>query len=58
MAENDLEGIFNNTLLLAKLGNEKSSIIFEQLRGRFSDNPAIMTAVNQYEEQWKQALKK
>lgn len=56
MAENDIEGIFNNVLLIALLKDARGMEIFEPLKIKFKDDANAMVAVDQYENQLKQAL--
>jgi aminopeptidase N len=58
MSENDLEGIFNNTLLIATLGNPHGQEIFEQLKAKYKDDANTMVAVEQYEMQFREIMKK
>jgi hypothetical protein len=57
MAENDLEGIFNNTLLIATLGDARGQEIFDALKVKYKDDLSILQAVEQYEMQLKEVLK-
>ncbi len=58
MAEDDISGIFNNVLLIAKLADPRGAEIFGPLKTKFKDDANAMVAVNQYETQFKEALKK
>jgi aminopeptidase N len=58
MAEDDVSGIFNNLLLIAKLADPRGKEVFEPLRTKFKDDVNAMSAVNQYETQFVEALKK
>lgn len=57
MAENDIEGIFNNVLLIALLKDARGMEIFESLKTKFKDDANAMVAVEQYENQLKEGLK-
>jgi hypothetical protein len=58
MDENDLEGIFNNVLLITILADPRGQEVFEQLKAKFKDDARMMEAVSQYETQFKDTLKK
>ena len=58
MDENDLSGIFNNTLLITKLADPRGQEAFELLKAKFKDDAYIMTTINAYETQFNEALKK
>jgi aminopeptidase N len=58
MDENDLSGIFNNILLITKLADPRGQEAFELLKAKFKDDANAMTAVNMYEAQFNEALKK
>lgn len=58
MNENDLNGIFNNILLITKLADPRGQEAFELLKAKFKDDANTMTAVNAYETQFNEALKK
>ncbi|HEV7395741.1 MAG TPA: M1 family aminopeptidase [Pyrinomonadaceae bacterium] len=57
LAGNDLSGIFNNVLLIAKLADPRGVEIFEPLRTKFKDDANAMNAVSQYETQFNEAVK-
>jgi aminopeptidase N len=57
MAENDLEGIFNNTLLIATLGDIRGQEIFELLKAKYKDDANALLAIEQYEMQSNEVLK-
>jgi aminopeptidase N len=52
MAEDDVDGIFSNVVLLAKLRDPRAKEVFEQLKAKFKDDANAMTAVTQYETQF------
>jgi len=58
MEENDLNGIFNNALLVVTLADSRGQEVFELLKTKFKEDDNAMKAVNQYETQFKEALKK
>lgn len=58
MEENDNNDIFNNVMLTAILGDPAGQQVFDLVRFRFMDDLNAMNAIRQYEEQFKQALKK
>jgi aminopeptidase N len=55
--ENDLEGIFYNTVLVSKLADPRGREVFSMLREKFSGDAGIMSAVERYEEQYLSMLK-
>jgi len=57
MAENDIDGIFNNTMLVTILADPRGQEVFEMLKAKYQDDANAMTAVNQYETQFKERLK-
>lgn len=56
--ENDINGIFNNTMLLTKLPGTHGQQAFEMLKARFKDDENIMAIVKAYETQFNEALKR
>lgn len=57
MNENDLEGIFNNAALIARLADPRGQEAFEMLKAKFKDDDNAMNAINQYETQFKDSVK-
>ncbi len=57
MAENDVNDIFQNVLLIATLADPRGAEIFEPLRAKFKDDANAMKAVEQYESQFREAIK-
>ena len=57
MAENDLNGIFYNVVLINSLADPRGQEAFDLLKAKFKDDANAMTAVNQYETQFKEATK-
>jgi aminopeptidase N len=55
MAENDLNGIFNNVLLIITLADSRGQEAFDLLKVKFKDDANLMTAINQFEAQFKEA---
>ncbi|MCB1024287.1 MAG: hypothetical protein KDB79_07850, partial [Acidobacteria bacterium] len=52
--DNDLNDIFSNVLLIARLGDPRSKEVFEILKTEFKDDENAMQAVVQYEKQFEQ----
>lgn len=58
MAENDIEGIFYNVLLISKLSDPRGQEAFDLLKVKFKNDANAMQAVNQFETQFKESLKR
>lgn len=58
VAENDVHGIFYNVLLINTLADPRGQEAFELLKAKFKDDANAMKAVNQWETQFKDAIKK
>ena len=58
MKENDLNGIFNNLLLISILGDKRGQAAFDLLKVKFKNDENTMTAINQFEAQFRNAIKK
>jgi aminopeptidase N len=58
LKENDIDGIFNNTLLLSILADPRAQKVFDLLKARFKSDANAMTAVLEYEAQFHKAVKK
>jgi aminopeptidase N len=58
MDENDIHGIFYNTLLITELADPRGQEVFDALKTKFKDDANAMVAVNQYESQFQEAIKK
>lgn len=58
MAENDVNDIFSNALLMATLADPRGQEIFDLLKTRFKDDANAMTAASAFETQFNDALKK
>jgi aminopeptidase N len=56
--EDDLNDIFSNVLLLVTLADARGQEAFDLLKVKFKNHPDAMSAVNQYETQFIEALKK
>ena len=57
MAENDINRIFTNTMLITMLADPRGQEAFEMLKTKFKDDANAIVAVNQYETQFKEAVK-
>lgn len=57
MQEDDLEGIFYNTVLVCKLADPRGRAVFTMLREKFAGDTDITSAVERYEEQYLSVLK-
>ena len=55
--ENDDEGVFNNALLVATLGDARGKELFDLLKSKYKNESAKLAAVTLYEEQLLNALK-
>ncbi|MFN0107890.1 MAG: M1 family aminopeptidase [Blastocatellia bacterium] len=58
LVEDDLEGIFNNALLITKLADPRGQEAFDLLKAKFKDDANATQAVNEYETQLKAAARK
>jgi aminopeptidase N len=58
MAENDVSDIFNNVLLITRLADPRGEAVFDELKKKFKDDANAMVAVDQFETQLREALKK
>lgn len=58
MNENDLHGIFYNVLIITTLADSRGQEVFDLLKAKFKDDVNAMSAVTQYETQFKSAIKK
>lgn len=56
--ENDLQGVFYNTLLITTLADPRAQEVFDLLRERYKDDANAMSAVIQYETQFKESINK
>ena len=57
MQEDDINGVFNNMLLITNLGDPRGHEIFELARAKFRDDPNAIAAIEQFELQLKEAVK-
>jgi hypothetical protein len=57
MQEDDINGVFNNMLLITNLGDPRGLEIFELARAKFRDDPNAIAAIEQFELQLKEAVK-
>jgi aminopeptidase N len=58
LEENDVNDIFNNVMLIAILGDARGQKVFDIVKLKFKDDTNAMAAAIQYEEQFKEAIKK
>lgn len=58
MAENDLNGIFTNVLLIITLADLRGQEVFDLLKVKYKDDANLMNSINQFEIQFKEELKK
>lgn len=58
ISETDMNGIFYNVVLLTTLADSRGQEAFALLKAKFKDDANAMQAVNQYEIQFKEAIKK
>ncbi len=58
MSESDINGIFYNVVLMTTLADPRGQEAFGMLKAKFKDDANVMQAVNQYETQFKDAVKK
>ena len=58
MGDGDYNDIFINAQFITTLGDPRGQEVFDLLRARFKDDAYAMTAVLNYEAQWKEATKK
>jgi aminopeptidase N len=58
MSETDIDGIFYNVVLITTLADPRGQEAFEMLKAKFKNDANVMQAVNQYEMQFKNAIKK
>ena len=57
VAEKDIHGTFYNALLITTLADRRGQEAFDVLKAKFKDDANAMSAVNQFETQFKQATK-
>ncbi len=58
MSKDDINGIFNNILLITMLADPRGKDAFEMLKVKSKDAANAMNSVNQYETQFKDAIQK
>ncbi len=58
LEENDVNSVFQNVLLIAVLGDSRGAEVFETLRKRYINDANALAALDQYEDQFKQSIKK
>lgn len=57
LAEDDLEGIFYNIVLITKLADPRGQEAFDLLKSKFKNDTNALQAIGQFELQFKDALK-
>jgi aminopeptidase N len=58
LEEDDINDVFSNVLLITTIADPRSQEVFDVLKEKFKDNANAMIAINQYEQQFKDAIKK
>ncbi len=58
MQGNDINDVFNNVLLISILADPRGTAVFERLKIKYEKNANALKAVNTYEEQFKNAIKR
>ncbi len=58
LAEDDVNGIFYNVVLITTLADSRGQEAFDLLKTKFKDDANAMQALRQYEAQFKDAIKK
>lgn len=58
LQENDINDVFSNVLLISILADPRATEVFEKLKIKYKEDANAMTAINAYEEQLKNAIKK
>lgn len=58
LEENDTNDIFSTTQLIAIIAHSNSQEVFDLLKEKFKDDANALSAVNQYENQFKTSVKK
>jgi aminopeptidase N len=58
MKEDDIHGVFYNTLLIVELAEPQGAEIFEPLKMKYKNDPNAMVAVDQYELRFKELTKR
>ncbi len=58
LAENEVNDIFSNVLLVTTLGDPRGREIFDAMKEKFKNHENALSAVNQYEAQFLEAIKK
>lgn len=58
LAERDLDGVFNNLVLITTLADPRGQEAFALLKDRFTNDTNALVAVDQYEKQFKERLKR
>lgn len=58
MEDGDINDIFQNVLLITALADSRGQEAFDLLKDKFKNDKDVMAAVNNYETQFKEAIKK
>lgn len=58
MAENDLNGMFYNLNLIVVLADTRGQEAFDLLKLKYKDNAIVMSAINQFEQKFKDTIQK
>lgn len=56
LKENDINGIFNNILIINILAEPKAQKVYDLLKNHFKENTILKSAIEQYEIQFKEAI--
>ncbi|MBL7885316.1 MAG: HEAT repeat domain-containing protein [Flavobacterium sp.] len=55
--ENDIDGVFNNIVLINALAHPKGQEAYDLLKEKYANNTTIMSAITTFEEQFKNVIK-
>lgn len=58
LQENDINDVFSNVLLISILADPRAYEVFEKLKRKYKEDANAMTAIDTYEAQFKNAIKK
>lgn len=56
--ENDIDGIFNNIVLINTLAHPKGQEAYDLVKEKYKNNTTIMSAITAFEEQFKSSIQK
>ena len=56
LAEDDINDVFSNVLLLITLGDPRGEAVFDRLRAHYRDDPQALAAVEGYATQFREAV--